>query len=80
MEVTYKIHILEDNYRYLEVDSMNNEGYEYLLLAEESNPSNICLRKIITKEDNNQYYGKLNTKEFHTMFERFIQKNKNLFE
>ena len=80
MEVTYKIHILEDNYRYLEVDSMSSEGYEYLLLAEESNPSNICLRKIITKEDNNQYYERLNTKEFHKMFERFIQKNKNLFE
>jgi hypothetical protein len=80
MEVTYKVHILDDSYRYLEVDSVDNEGYEYLLLAEETNPSNICIRKIVIKDDNNQYYERLNTKEFHKIFDMIIEKNKNLFE
>lgn len=80
MQVTYKVHILEDNYRYLEVDTMNENGIEYLLLAQETNPSNICLRKIQTRENNYQYYGRLSTKEFFEMYDKFIEKNKNLFE
>ena len=80
MEVTYKVHILDDSYRYLEVDSVDNEGYEYLLLAEETNPSNICIRKIVIKDDNNQYYKKLKTKKFNKIFNMIIEKNKNLIE
>ena len=31
MEVTYKIHILEDDYRYIEIDSITNEQTQYIL-------------------------------------------------
>ena len=79
-EITYKLHILEDNFRYLEVDTLNENNTQYLLLAQEENPSNICLRKIVTKENENQYYEKLNSQEFDEIYEKFIQKNKNLFE
>ena len=41
MEVTYKIHILEDDYRYIEIDSITNEQTQYILLAQENNLSNI---------------------------------------
>ena len=78
MPVTYKVHILEDNSRYIQVDSLIEEGIEYILLAQETNPSNICFRKII-HESIFQYYGRLTTKEFNEIFIKFQEKNKNLF-
>ena len=78
MQVNYKIHVLEDEYRYIEVDSIINEQNEYILLAQETNPSNICFRKIIN-ENIFQYYGRLTTKEFNEIFIKFQEKNKNLF-
>ena len=66
MPVTYKVHILEDNSRYIQVDSLIEEGIEYILLAQETNPSNICFRR-------------LTTKEFNEIFIKFQEKNKNLF-
>jgi hypothetical protein len=79
MQVNYKIHVLEDEYRYIEVDSIINEQNEYILLAQETNLSNICLRKIIN-ENNEQFYRKLSAKEFNDIFSRFLEKNKQLFE
>ena len=79
MQVNYKIHVLEDEYRYIEVDSIINEQNEYILLAQETNLSNICLRKIIN-ENNEQFYSKLSSKEFNDIFSRFLEKNKQLFE
>ena len=45
MPVTYKVHILEDNSRYIQIDSLIENEIEYILLAQETNPSNICFRK-----------------------------------
>lgn len=78
MPVTYKIHILEDNSRYIQIDSLIENEIEYILLAQETNPSNICFRKIIN-ESIFQYYGRLSTKEFNEIFIKFQEKNKNLF-
>lgn len=78
MPVTYKVHILEDNSRYIQIDSLIENETEYILLAQETNPSNICFRKII-KESIFQYYGRLSTKEFNEIFIKFQEKNKNLF-
>lgn len=78
METTYKIHILEDNERYMQIDSIVNNDVEYILLSQETNPSNICLRKIIN-QDNLEYYSRLSTKEFNEMFLKFQEKTKNLF-
>ena len=79
MQITYKVHILEDNSRYIQIDSINEEGIEYILLAQENNQTNICLRKINNK-DNFQYYEKLTTKEFNEIFIKFQNNYKNLFE
>ena len=78
MPVTYKVHILEDNSRYIQIDSLIENETEYILLAQETNQSNICFRKII-KESIFQYYGRLSTKEFNEIFIKFQEKNKNLF-
>lgn len=78
MPVTYKVHILEDNSRYIQIDSLIENETEYILLAQENNPSNICFRKIIN-ESIFQYYGRLSTKEFNEIFIKFQEKNKNLF-
>lgn len=79
MEVTYKIHILEDDYRYIEIDSITNEQTQYILLAQEDNLSNICLRKIIL-DNEEKFYKRLSSKEFNDMFTKFFEKNKSLFE
>ena len=78
MPVTYKIHILEDNSRYIQIDSLIENEIEYILLPQETNPSSICFRKIIN-ESIFQYYGRLSTKEFNEIFIKFQEKNKNLF-
>lgn len=78
MEITYKIHILEDNERYIQIDSIINNDIEYILLSQETNPTNICLRKI-TNQDELEYYSRLSTKEFNEMFLKFQEKTKNLF-
>ena len=78
MPVTYKVHILEDNSRYIQIDSLIENEIEYILLAQETNPSSICFRKIIN-ESIFQYYGRLSTKEFNEIFIKFQEKNKNLF-
>ena len=78
MPVTYKVHILEDNSRYIQIDSLIENETEYILLAQETNTSNICFRKIIN-ESIFQYYGRLTTKEFNEIFIKFQEKNKNLF-
>ena len=79
MQTSYNIHTLEDNYNYIEVDILEENNSKYLLLAQDINPSNICIRKIILKEDG-EYYDKLSSKEFDQIYEKFIEKNKNLFE
>ena len=80
MDVTCKIHILEDDCRYIEIDNLIENNIEYLLLAQDINPTNICLRKIEELENGNKHYVLLKSKEFDEIYTKFLEKNKNLFE
>ena len=48
MDTTCKIHTLEDDCKYVEIDNIEIDGTIYLLLSQDVNPTNICLRKIKT--------------------------------
>ena len=80
METTCNIHILEDDCRYVEIDNIEIEGTKYLLLSQDINPTNICLRKIGKDELENDKYALLSSKEFDNVYEKLLEKNKNLFE
>ncbi|MBQ7790448.1 MAG: hypothetical protein IJ399_04215 [Bacilli bacterium] len=80
MDTTCNIHILEDDCRYIEIDSIVVNEIKYLLLSQDINQTNICLRKIVKDEENNQKYALLSSKEFDEIYEKLLEKNKNLFE
>lgn len=80
MDTTCIIHTLEDDCKYIEIDNIENEGIKYLLLSQDINPTNICLRKIIKNENETEKYALLSSKEFDTIYEKLLEKNKNLFE
>lgn len=80
METTCNIHILEDDCKYIEIDNIEIENVKYLLLSQDINPTNICLRKIVKDENNIEKYALLSSKEFDNAYEKLLEKNKNLFE
>ena len=80
MDTTCNIHILEDDCRYIEIDSIVVNEIKYLLLSQDINQTNICLRKIVKDEENNQKYALLSSKDFDEIYEKLLEKNKNLFE
>ena len=80
MDTTCNIHILEDDCRYIEIDSIVVNEIKYLLLSQDINQTNICLRKIVKDEENNLKYALLSSKEFDNVYEKLLEKNKNLFE
>lgn len=80
MDTTCNIHILEDDCRYIEIDNIVVNEIKYLLLSQDINQTNICLRKIVKDEENNEKYALLSSKEFDNIYEKLLEKNKNLFE
>ena len=80
METTCNIHVLEDDCKYIEIDNIEIDNIKYLLLSQDINPTNICLRKIEKDENNIEKYALLSSKEFDNVYEKLLEKNKNLFE
>ena len=80
MDTSCKIHTLEDDCKYVEIDNIENEGVKYLLLSQDINPTNICLRKTVKDENDIEKYALLSSKEFDIIYEKLLEKNKNLFE
>lgn len=80
MDTTCKIHTLEDDCKYVEIDNIEIDGTIYLLLSQDVNPTNICLRKIKKDENDLEKYALLSSKEFDNVYEKLLEKNKNLFE
>ena len=77
----YKIYTLEDNNDYELVDEIVEEDITYLLLSQMNNISNIVVRRII-KDDvtGEEYLDRLSDDKFNYIFDKFIRKNKNLFD
>ena len=68
-----------DGTLYLEIDRKKLDNVEYLLLSNVENPENVCIRKIV-KKDNQEYLSKLRNTEFHDVLKHFLENNENLFE
>ena len=59
----YNTYKLEDNQIYIEIDRITHNKIEYLLLCEEKNNRNICVRKIII-ENGKKYLTTISEEEF----------------
>ncbi len=67
---------LEDNKNYLTIETVINGDNKYLFLVEEGSKNNICIRKVIKKDDL-EYLVKLeNEEEFDEVFTAFFNKYK----
>lgn len=71
--------VLENGVEYTEVDELVHNNTKYILLSNVKNVKDSCIRKIEV-EDNEEYLCRLDDdKEFDTVLNLFIQKNKTLF-
>lgn len=56
---------LEDGKDYMIIYALDTENGKYIFMAEENNPKNLNLRKVIKKDDGKEYLVKLaNEEEF----------------
>lgn len=54
---------LEDGKDYIIIYALDNEKGKYIFMAEETNPKNLNLRKVIKKDDGKEYLVKLDSEE-----------------
>lgn len=67
---------LENGIDYLIIDTIINNENKYLFLAQENNDLDMCIRKVIKKEDNEEYLVKLdNDDEFEEVMTLFNEKH-----
>lgn len=67
---------LENGIDYLIIDTIINSENKYIFLAQENNDLEMCIRKVIKKEDNEEYLVKLdNDDEFEEVMTLFNEKH-----
>ena len=74
-----KAYKLEDDNYYNEIDQVYYNDIKYMLLANENDISDICMRKMIIVDDE-EYISTLEDKEFNIVKEILINKNRALFD
>lgn len=75
-----EIYTLEDNNEYEVYDTIEEGSNTYLLLAEVNNLKNIVIRNLVYNPTNGEeHLERLEDKKFDEIFNKFIQKNKDLF-
>lgn len=62
MEVEVNVIKLEDGIDYVIIDAIQNENNKYLFLANKNDELDVCIRKIILKDDK-EYLVKLDSDE-----------------
>lgn len=70
---------LDSGNSYNEISSVIYEGDKYLLLSNEEDYKDICLRKVIY-ENNEMFLTKLTQEEYDEVIKLLIDKNKDLFQ
>ena len=77
----YEIYTLEDNNDYELVDEIVEDDIRYLLLSQVNNISNIVVRCVTKDEETGEeLLERLTDEKFNSIFDKFIRKNKNLFD
>ncbi|MGM9877778.1 MAG: hypothetical protein ACI33S_03920 [Bacilli bacterium] len=79
MEYQGKISVLEDGKEYEIIDTLEYNNQKYILFSNILNIENICVRKVVSI-NNEEFFDFLDEIEFQEVIEKFIEKNKNLFE
>ena len=75
-----EIYTLEDNNEYEVYDTIEEDSNTYLLLAEVNNLKNIVIRNLVYNPANGEeHLERLEDNKFDEIFNKFIQKNKDLF-
>lgn len=77
MEETKTV-ILENKEEYNIVDTLIYNNQEYYLLSNVNNLKDICIRKIV--EEDVKYICRLQVDELKTVFNMFLEKNKQILE
>ena len=71
--------VLENGIEYTEVDDIIYNNTRYILLSNVNNVKDSCIRKISVQE-NSEYLCRLDSeREFNTILDLFLEKNKTLF-
>ena len=70
-------YLLEDNEYYNEIDSVYYNDKKYMLLVNENNYKDMCIRKLEVR-DGEEYILTINSDEFDKVKEILLDKNKSL--
>ena len=71
-------YLLENDEYYNEIDSVYYNDTKYVLLANENDSNDVCIRKVEVK-GNEDYISVIDSKEFDKVCEILINKNEALF-
>ena len=72
---------LEDNQEYAIVDTIEVNNNKYLVFSNIEDEMKNCIRKVITKDDGQEYVVRLDTeKELELVIEKLIEKHKGEFK
>ncbi len=75
------IYTLEDNNEYEVYDTIEEDNNTYLLLAEVNNLKNIVIRNLVyNKVNGEEHLERLDEDKFDEILDKFIKKNKDLFQ
>ena len=75
------IYTLEDKNEYEVYDTIEEDNNTYLLLAEVNNLRNIVIRNLVYNQVNGEeHLERLDDNKFDDIFNKFISKNRDLFE
>lgn len=76
-----EIYTLEDNNEYEVYDTIEEDNNTYLLLAEVNNLKNIVIRNLVyNKVNGEEHLERLDEDKFDEILDKFIKKNKDLFQ
>lgn len=71
--------VLENGIEYTEIDDLIYNDVKYILLTNVKNAKDSCIRKVMIENDE-EYLCRLDDdKEFDTVLDMFLEKNKALF-
>ncbi len=72
---------LEDNQEYAIIDTIEMNNNKYLVFSNIEDEMKNCIRKVITKDDGQEYVVRLDTeKELELVIEKLIEKHKGEFK
>lgn len=80
MLLNSEVYTLEDHNEYEVYDTIEEDNNTYLLLAQVNNLRNIVIRNLVYNSNNGEeFIERLSDKKFDEIFNKFMKKNKDLF-